>query len=163
VAACYPGPVAAVPGTTESTSVVIRCLPHISLRRWAVAGAAILLAAPLLALDPSRPVRDCRLRSWTVRDGLPQNSVTSIVQDGQGYLWVATFGGLARFNGRRFESYPSAEWEEGRGVDRATALLVDGEGSLWVGMEEGGLARLTEAGFRAVRVARTPRRTTWPH
>ncbi len=36
---------------------------------------------------------------WTTEDGLPQNSINAIVQTRDGYLWLATFGGLVRFDG----------------------------------------------------------------
>ncbi|MCB9831720.1 MAG: response regulator [Planctomycetes bacterium] len=40
---------------------------------------------------------------WTSQDGLPQNTVTGIVEDEDGSLWLSTFGGLARFNGARVQ------------------------------------------------------------
>ncbi len=43
-----------------------------------------------------------QLRHWTVQDGLPQGSVFGVAQTPDGYLWLATFGGLARFDGTRF-------------------------------------------------------------
>src|SRR2546425_9680614 len=42
------------------------------------------------------------LRTWETGDGLPQNTVTGIAQTPDGYLWLATQGGLARFDGLRF-------------------------------------------------------------
>ena len=41
--------------------------------------------------------------TWTTEEGLPQNSVSGLALDETGYLWVSTFGGLARFDGHRFE------------------------------------------------------------
>ncbi len=43
-----------------------------------------------------------RIDHWTADDGLPQNSVYGIVQTQDGYLWLATLDGLARFDGVRF-------------------------------------------------------------
>jgi signal transduction histidine kinase/DNA-binding response OmpR family regulator/streptogramin lyase len=43
--------------------------------------------------------------SWSVRDGLPVNTVNQIIQSKQGYLWLATFDGLVRFDGARFHVY----------------------------------------------------------
>src|SRR5678816_4472330 len=53
------------------------------------------------------PVRDVDVRSWvheswTVKDGLPVNSINDIIQDRTGYIWAATFDGLVRFDGLRF-------------------------------------------------------------
>ncbi|MEP0773009.1 MAG: hypothetical protein HRF46_01420, partial [Acidobacteriota bacterium] len=47
------------------------------------------------------------VRRWTVNQGLPQDSVTAILQDEEGYLWIGTFGGLARFDGRTFKDIPT--------------------------------------------------------
>jgi hypothetical protein len=44
---------------------------------------------------------------WQTEQGLPQNSVTAILQDHRGYLWIGTFGGLARFDGQRFRVFDS--------------------------------------------------------
>ena len=43
-----------------------------------------------------------RFESWTADEGLPQNSVYSIIQTRDGYLWLTTFDGLVRFDGVRF-------------------------------------------------------------
>ena len=39
---------------------------------------------------------------WTTTNGMPQNTVTGVVQTPDGYLWLSTFDGLARFDGVRF-------------------------------------------------------------
>lgn len=41
-------------------------------------------------------------RSWITDDGLPHNTVTGLLQDDRGYIWIATAGGLSRFDGQRF-------------------------------------------------------------
>jgi ligand-binding sensor domain-containing protein len=55
-----------------------------------------------LALDFQKPISQYLHDVWTTEQGLPQNSITSIVQTRDGYLWLGTFGGLARFDGVRF-------------------------------------------------------------
>ncbi|MBC7894025.1 MAG: hypothetical protein H7066_01350, partial [Cytophagaceae bacterium] len=45
--------------------------------------------------------------SWTVKDGLPVNSINRIIQDRTGYIWAATFDGLVRFDGLRFTVFNS--------------------------------------------------------
>ncbi len=49
------------------------------------------------------------IRHYTDDDGLPQNSVKSIVRSESGFIWVCTENGLARFDGRHFEVYSSSE------------------------------------------------------
>lgn len=43
--------------------------------------------------------------SWTTDNGLPQNSISSIIQTRDGYLWMTTFDGLVRFNGVQFKVF----------------------------------------------------------
>jgi len=64
--------------------------------------AMLLVATHAAALDPERRFDQYVHRTWLAVDGLPQNSVTSIVQSANGYLWLGTWGGLARFDGISF-------------------------------------------------------------
>jgi ligand-binding sensor domain-containing protein len=74
-----------------------------------VACLGYLLAdgSPALARGPN-PSRHPYLHTvWTTEHGLPQNSVTAITQTPDGYLWLGTFGGLARFDGVKFTVDPA--------------------------------------------------------
>jgi ligand-binding sensor domain-containing protein/signal transduction histidine kinase len=73
---------------------------------------------------------------WTTVDGLPQNSVNAIAQTPEGYIWVGTFGGLARFDGLRFVLVERSD-SAGRHVDRVLSLAVAPDSALWVGTENG--------------------------
>ena len=78
---------------------------------------------------------------WQTEQGLPQNSVAAIVQDHEGYLWLATAGGLAHFDGVRFtvfggEDFPSLQ------SSRFQSLFASRSGELWIGTRNGGLIRL---------------------
>lgn len=71
-------------------------------------------------------------------DGLPQNTVQSIVQCKDGYMWFGTQEGLSRFNGRSFENYN--RWNLSELKDNSvTALYCDGGNSLWVGTYMAGI------------------------
>ncbi len=81
---------------------------------------------------------DFALRTWTSADGLPDGSVTVIQQTQDGYLWVGTAAGLARFDGVKFTDVALQR----PGVKRPvaiTALCEDNSGSVWVGTENRGL------------------------
>lgn len=79
--------------------------------------------------------------------GLPQNSVMAMVVDRDGYLWVGTFGGLARYDGLQFLPHPSGP-DRGPPSDRIIALHRDARGRIWIGTENAGLGRYDPgAGF----------------
>lgn len=62
-----------------------------------------LLSWPGLAFSADTPpLEQQTVRVWTTADGLPHDSVNRIVQDEQGYLWIASWEGPIRFNGRTF-------------------------------------------------------------
>lgn len=83
---------------------------------------------------------------WTAEDGLPQNRISALAQTPDGYLWVGTWFGLARFDGVRFVVFNSANTPEFR-KESITALAVDrGDGALWIGTREG-LLRLKDGQF----------------
>ncbi|MBL9145127.1 MAG: PAS domain S-box protein [Verrucomicrobiaceae bacterium] len=77
-------------------------------------------------------------KSWQTIDGLPQNSVMAIAQTPDGYLWLGTRGGLARFDGVRFVHYGLADGLKGLHV---SSLIDDGQGGLWIATRGGGLSR----------------------
>jgi hypothetical protein len=80
--------------------------PHIA-RRAIRGGLCVLFlaSAPLRGLNPELPPDQYIRRHWDLRSGLPQNSVVSLAQTPDDYLWLATFGGLVRFNGNGFELF----------------------------------------------------------
>jgi ligand-binding sensor domain-containing protein/signal transduction histidine kinase len=90
---------------------------------------------------------DYRIDRWQTEDGLPGNTVSSIVQTQDGYLWVGTFGGLARFDGIRFETFGE---DAGLKNERILCLCADREGNLWVGSEGGGLFCFRDGKFSAL-------------
>ena len=93
-------------------------------------------------------------RAWKTDDGLPENSVTAVVQTHDGYLWLATYAGLARFDGVRFVIFNSAN-TPGLQSDRVTSLYEDAGGSLWIGHERGDLTRYHDGKFAALDIHET--------
>lgn len=66
---------------------------------------------------------------YTTRDGLPSNSIYKSVLDKNGYLWIATENGLARFDGRSFKIYTTVQ---GLPDNEITDLFIDSSQTLWV-------------------------------
>jgi ligand-binding sensor domain-containing protein/signal transduction histidine kinase len=84
-------------------------------------------------------------QTWRTENGLPQNSVRSIVQTSDGYIWLATEGGLARFDGLQFVVFDSENTAELRN-NNIRFLLEDNEKALWIATADG-LTRLQNAKF----------------
>ncbi|HEX3624032.1 MAG TPA: two-component regulator propeller domain-containing protein [Verrucomicrobiae bacterium] len=76
------------------------------------------------------------MRPWQAEDGLPDDSVVGVAQTPDGYLWVATDGGLMRFDGVRFQEL---RLETLPGVPNRVvrAMTCDQGGRLWLGMDRG--------------------------
>ena len=84
--------------------------------------------------------------SWTADNGLPQNSVQAMVQGHDGYLWLATFDGLARFDGLDFTIFNRSN-SPGLDSNRLVALYETPGHDLWIGSETGGVTRYHNGEF----------------
>lgn len=105
---------------------------------WASLIALFFTVSSAMALAQSSRLSDLYRQSWTTRDGLPHNAVNAIAQTPDGYLWFATWEGVARFNGRNFENFDRARVPQM--PDSAfRALLVEQDGSLLAGGGRGGV------------------------
>jgi ligand-binding sensor domain-containing protein/signal transduction histidine kinase len=75
---------------------------------------------------------------WTGDNGLPDSSVTAIVQTPDGYLWVGTYNGLVRFDGARFVTFDPLNTPALKHA-RVDGLFVDPQGTLWVNTRDGSM------------------------
>ncbi len=98
--------------------------------------ALLALTAPCQATADLASTARSPFRIYSVADGLNQKSVLAVTQDRDGFLWIATFGGLNRFDGRRFESYTTSQ---GLRQNLIQGLYVDKQNRLWAGDAAGGL------------------------
>ena len=106
--------------------------------RVLLAALALLAAVPVPATD--RALKDLFRDHWTTREGLPHNSVNAIAQTPEGYLWLATWEGLVRYNGQSFTQFDRRhipELQDGA----LRALHVDAQGRLVAGGARGALVR----------------------
>jgi signal transduction histidine kinase/ligand-binding sensor domain-containing protein len=83
---------------------------------------------------------------WSTENGLPQNSVHRILQTRDGYLWIATEGGVARFNGIQFTVF-NQESDPAFTSNDTCCLAEDRSGGLWIGTSDG-LLRYAGGAFR---------------
>ncbi|WP_416308226.1 EAL domain-containing protein [Neptunicella sp. SCSIO 80796] len=78
-------------------------------------------------------ISDIQFESFSTSDGLAQNIISDIVEDQQGFLWLATEGGLSRFDGYEFKSYLSNSTSPNGIPDKLVLRLhIDTRGVLWV-------------------------------
>ena len=84
---------------------------------------------------------------WTNENGLPVNSVLGICQTPEGYLWLATYDGLVRFDGVRFVPFNKSN-SDGILSDRFLGLVCGRDGGFWAPTEEQGLTHYSKGRFR---------------
>jgi len=79
-----------------------------------------------------------RFEHLSIEDGLPHYSVSSIMQDRQGFLWIGTKNGLARYDGYSFKVFKhQPEHSTSLSNNTITAIKEDKSGNLWVGTKDG--------------------------
>jgi len=88
--------------------------------------------------------RDGLRTTYTVKDGLPNDEVTSLYEDSRGNLWIGTIGGLARLTGGRFTVFTE---KDGLVGGRIRSIYEDRDGDLWIGTFDSGLSRFRGGQF----------------
>ncbi|WP_165371455.1 ligand-binding sensor domain-containing diguanylate cyclase [Pseudolysobacter antarcticus] len=88
------------------------------------------------ALTAESELRWTGYRRFSSREGLPQNSVSALAQDRDGFVYAGTEDGVARYDGRSWRAVPMPDIARHAFVLR---LLAGADGSLWVGTDQAGL------------------------
>lgn len=91
-----------------------------------------LFAQQVSGLSTSKRITQYRLESWQEERGLKHNSIISVTQSQDGYLWLATYAELYRFDGVTFKNY---EHHLANGLPRI--LFQDSRGKMWIGTTDG--------------------------
>ncbi len=94
----------------------------------------------------SGPRKQFAYHNWQRSDGLPQNSVSSIVQTTDGYIWLGTQEGLVRFDGINFTVFNKENTREIKS-NWITDLSADTEGGLWISAHDGGIIQYKNGSF----------------
>lgn len=87
-----------------------------------------------------------RFTQWTSDSGLPQNVIRGIAQTPDGYLWIATLDGVARFDGVRFKVFNTSN-TPGIDINRFSMMVKGKPGDLWLYGEGGTITRLHNGEF----------------
>jgi signal transduction histidine kinase/ligand-binding sensor domain-containing protein len=101
------------------------------------------------ALDPRKSLSQYSRMIWTQEHGLPQDTIRAIAQTNDGYLWIGTDEGLARFDGYEFLVFDKSNGD--LPANSITALAADRDGSLWIGTPNG-LTHYKDQHFRTFTV-----------
>lgn len=138
-------PIRRLPFHPSGCSIVLRAV---------LTALLAVLAAGLYAwaLDPSKAITQYAHDTWTSETGLPQNSVNTLLQTSDGYLWFGTQEGLVRFDGLRFTVF---DRENTRAFKSAAirSLVESPKGGLWIGTRGAGVVRYEDGKFRAYTAA----------
>jgi ligand-binding sensor domain-containing protein/anti-sigma regulatory factor (Ser/Thr protein kinase) len=104
---------------------------------------------PAMGLDPSKAITQYVHSSWGADQGLPHNGVHKILQTSDGYLWLGTEAGLARFDGIAFRVFDHTNTPALQD-DFVFDLVEDTEGTLWIGTANGGVTYFRNGVFTHV-------------
>jgi len=127
----------------------VRPLPTLVLALFLAWGYSSVLRAEQLPLQ-----------NFTMRDGLPSDSIICLTRDRGGLLWICTTEGLAVYDGFTFRTFGTAD---GLPHSRVTRVLHARDGTYWIGTENG-LARFRPSrpqGEPRFKVVRPPAPTNW--
>jgi ligand-binding sensor domain-containing protein/signal transduction histidine kinase len=106
-------------------------------KRWTLAAAGLLLCAYSSGLSAEANTRFA-VDVFGTAQGLPHSVVLALTQTRDGYLWVGTYGGLARFDGVQFAVFDE-NTTPGLTSSHISRLYEDRQTNLWVGTENGGI------------------------
>ena len=93
-----------------------------------------------------RQGRTVSAQIWTVENGLPQNVIRGIAQTPDGYLWIATLDGLARFDGVNFTVFNKSK-TPGIVSNRFSSMVEGQNGDLWLASESESVTRFHIGSF----------------
>ena len=120
--------------------------------------AMMLASRDAQALDPTKAIGQYQYQVWEEAEGLPHYSINSIIQGSEGYLWLATYYGIVRFDGRRFVVFDHVNTPE-IPSNQIWSLARDQRGVMWIGTssgllyyQDGGFHRVNTPGLPAVSI-----------
>jgi signal transduction histidine kinase/ligand-binding sensor domain-containing protein len=113
--------------------------------RCALVAILCAMATAAGAIEPYRSLTQYSRKVWTQAEGLPQDTITAIAQTTDGYLWLGTEEGLARFDGHEFTVFDKHAGD--LPANSITALAAAPDGGVWIGTAAG-LTQYRDQRFR---------------
>lgn len=123
-------------------------------QRIQIFGAVLVLLAALFGARPAAADSSFSVDVWGTADNLHQSSVIAITQTRDGYLWLGTLNGLARFDGNSFTWFNVNNMPglPGNGI---VFLYEDSRTNLWVGTDDGALCRICQGVLTRIHAGET--------
>jgi signal transduction histidine kinase/ligand-binding sensor domain-containing protein len=115
-------------------------LPHYRLSGWIA--LVVLGSCCPPALSATVQLSEYQKQEWQVEDGLPQSELRAITQVPGGRLLIATYGGVASFDGLRFSPI-RVDAKDPAASEPVNSLLLSRSGDLWIGTDDRGIIRQT--------------------
>src|SRR5271166_2102410 len=114
-----------------------------SMKRWTRCARMVAAALGLAAFSAGAGGRYCVVDGWGTGQGLlPQSSVIAMTQTRDGYLWLGTRNGLARFDGVHFTVFDESTTSNLSSI-QTVKLFEDSRSNLWIGTESAGAMLVT--------------------
>ncbi len=107
---------------------------------WRILSCLVSGFALAVATGLARTPDDFLVRNWSTVDGVPHNTVRALIQSRDGYLWMGTANGVARFDGVRFVVFNTVN-TPGLPADDIFGLYEDRSGDLWLRTRQGVVRR----------------------
>lgn len=95
-----------------------------------------------VAVDPTGRSDGYSAVLYDNTNGLPTSEANAITETPDGFIWIGSYSGLTRYDGKTFERYDSTT-----GIASVVSLFVDSKGRLWIGTNDNGVAVMEKEGF----------------
>lgn len=105
-------------------------MPRLAATTLALLSVGVGIMAGAADPEPRELAGEFLHRAWSRAEGMPDTKVSALYQSRDGFLWVGTLHGLARFDGREFKAFTRAEYPDME-PDEITSLAEDGQGRVW--------------------------------
>jgi len=114
-----------------------RFLP-LQLLLWGICWSFASVAHGSDGVGSETDLSQLNLVHWTTEDGLPSSSLTDVLQTRDGYIWIASFNGLIRFDGVSFTTFNERS-QPALPTSGVRVLAEDAGGTLWIGTQGHGV------------------------
>ncbi|TAH22510.1 MAG: hypothetical protein EAZ08_01155 [Cytophagales bacterium] len=101
------------------------------------------------SLDPNKSLTQYIIHKWTTENGLPSNTLNKIIQTKDGYIWLAGYNGLVRFDGTNFTVFNKQNTPSFL-INSISDLYEASDNYLWIGTAGGGLLIRERDSFRTL-------------